>query len=187
VRITPDQYRRESWLVHGLAKDFVLRDCWRLPFKVTGPFESFLHFFLTENPIRANRAVQVLFGIRMTLGRALGWDARSEGVPGTHESSISGRLPAGLKRGFSLPEGSPFAGFRGVYSIENEALLEISNRTIFALIHICRKDDEVWLGIFTKSRGFLSDLYMKVIEPFRYLIVYPHWHRYLKERWEAIE
>ena len=75
--------------------------------------------------------------------------------------------------------------FRAVYLFEKESLIEISNKTIFALIHHCKVDDEkkIKMDIYIKSRGFFSRLYMAIIRPFRHLLVYPAWFKMIRIQW----
>jgi hypothetical protein len=75
-----------------------------------------------------------------------------------------------------------------VYLFADEALLEISNRTIHALLHLGWVDCDagaktVELAVYIKSRGRWSDAYMAVIQPFRHLFVYPPWIQRLTRRW----
>ena len=80
------------------------------------------------------------------------------------------------------------ADLRPVYRFEDEALWELSNQTIHALLHLS------WMGgvppaarlaVYVKHRGVGSRLYMAAIKPFRYAVVYPTWIREIERAWSA--
>jgi hypothetical protein len=77
---------------------------------------------------------------------------------------------------------------RGLYLFDEEALLEIANKTIHALLHVSFDDDggvaTPLLAIYVKSRGWMSAPYMALIAPFRHTIVYPAWFRSIAAHWE---
>ena len=75
--------------------------------------------------------------------------------------------------------------FRPVYLFADEALLEISNRTIYALLHLGWVDAAPVLAVYTKSRGRMSDAYMALIKPFRHGLVYPPWIRSIQRAWQT--
>lgn len=185
--IAQSDYRKQDWIVHALAADFELRDCWRLPIKTSRQMQDLLPIFLTIDPVDAHPLARMLFALRMVIGKAFKLDQNFGVIPKTGERSISERL-AGNEAGvwpFQMPEGSSFALFRPVYLNQNEALLELSNKTIYALVHLGKVGDEVWMGIYTKSYDWFSDLYMALIKPFRHFVVYPLWLRYLQKEWES--
>ncbi len=184
IRITPAEYQENDWIVHELAHDFVLRDAWCLPVKIEGPFRDFLQFFLSVDPMESSLIVKLLFQFRFSLGNIFALDDQATCIPQTEESSIKVRLKRPESFDLPLPNNS-FNHFHPVYLRDNESLFEISNKTIFALIHLGKKDKEVWMGVYTKSFGFLSDFYMGVIKPFRHFIVYPLWLNYLRKEWET--
>jgi hypothetical protein len=42
------------------------------------------------------------------------------------------------------------------------------------------------LAIYVKHRGVGSKIYMAVIKPFRYAVVYPAWIGAIQRRWKAV-
>jgi hypothetical protein len=175
-----------SFRVEGLAPDFKLLDRWRFPISADpAKGEDFAAFYrlFTENGIRTDsRFADALFRIRFFAGRIFKWD-QWEAIPGTSEATIAGRLDEGDRRRNRASEVSTRekkADFQPVYLFENEALIEISNRTIHALLHLAWVDADKGhhapeLSIFIKSRGRFSDFYLAAIKPFRYFFVYPPW------------
>jgi hypothetical protein len=70
--------------------------------------------------------------------------------------------------------------FELVYAFPGEALLEIANRTIHALLHISWLEVRggrrtAVLTVYVKSRGLQGRAYMALIQPFRHLVVYRAW------------
>src|SRR5262249_19251271 len=112
-------------------------------------------------------------------------------IPGCAEKSIRDRLDeADLKHDRSRHLPLPKAPFKTVYVFEEEALLEVSNRTIHALLHLSWIDvgaarTTVVMSIYTKSRGRFSDAYLVLIRPFRYAVVYPAWLEHLARTWRV--
>ncbi len=81
--------------------------------------------------------------------------------------------------------------FEPVYAFADEALLEIANRTIHALLHLSWVETAggrrgVVLAIYVKSRGWYSRAYLALIRPFRHLVVYPAWMAHVARSWQAL-
>ncbi|MBI2518999.1 MAG: DUF2867 domain-containing protein [Bdellovibrio sp.] len=186
IKIIPRNNKHNEWIIHDLVHDFVLRDIWCLPIKTERPFREFLQFFFSVDPMNSALIVKTLFKFRLSLGRIFALDSEATCIPITGEASIGERLIHQFPFELPLPRNA-FAHFHPVYQRENEALLETSNKTIFALIHLGKKDHEIWLSVYTKSFGLLSDCYMGMIKPFRHYIIYPLWLNYIKKEWEKNE
>ena len=77
-----------------------------------------------------------------------------------------------------------------MYELEREALYEISNATVHALIHVgwpSTIGTRPQVAIYIKSRGFRSRVYMAAIRPFRHLLVYPSWMAHIAREWAEAE
>jgi hypothetical protein len=73
-----------------------------------------------------------------------------------------------------VPSPLPAANVETAYVLEQEALYELSNDTIHALIHLAvTGNGSATLAVYVKSRGLFSRAYMAAIGPFRHLVVYP--------------
>lgn len=80
-------------------------------------------------------------------------------------------LRAVLGRTLRLDRGS--AGFVAVYREADEQLFRIANRTVTGFLHCSVADRKPRLAVYVAPKGALGRIYMRLIEPFRYLIVYP--------------
>ena len=207
--ITKKTHFSHPWKVHEIAKDFKLLDVWEFPIVGDKTKNQDFSFFLKvmQQPPK-NRVTsffsfryllaRLLVFLRVYLGESFGLDknVNSLPIPGSTEISIKERLSdedqiRSLVE--SSEEGEPKRGiWRTVYLYENEMLTELSNDTVHALMHFgwVHKSGNhytVQLAVYEKSRGNFGEFYMKLIMPFRHVIVYPAMMDEVKKRWEAIE
>ncbi len=193
MRIDPARHAERPWRVHELARDFVLIDLWEIRLAAgRGGFLDF-HRLAADVGAHGNGATELLMRLRERLGRWFGWDEGNGNVPipGCTETSVGERLTDEDRRRdhsaeVALPKES-VANLRPIYLFEDESLQEVSNKTIHALLHLS------WIGgdpptarlaVYVKHRGAASKLYMALIKPFRYAIVYPAWTRKIARAWE---
>lgn len=206
MRLPIEEHLKHEWLVSTLAADFELLDVWRYPIELEQsiPLARFIEFMESSQRdlVSSRGAVGALFRLRAAMGKIFGWDDDEEKpsparpIPGCTETSLSDRLseedrvreipaspasPAG-----PAPKASP--AFSPVYRREDESLLEISNSTVHALMHLGRVpiSSTHWspqLGVYVKPRGRLGNYYMSLISPFRHYIVYPAMMRLAKQGW----
>lgn len=196
----------QPWKVHEIAKDFELLDVWEFPILADKTKNQDFSFFLKvfQQPPKNNVSsffslryliARSLVFLRVYLGEIFGLDKKINflPIPGSIETSIKDRLSfEDQKR--SLAESSEEDGdneglWRTVYLYENELLTELSNDTVHALMHLgwVHKSGNIFtarLAIYAKPRGNLGMLYMKLIMPFRQLIIYPALMEDVKNRWE---
>lgn len=76
-----------------------------------------------------------------------------------------------------------------LYQTDSERLLELSNSTVHAALHIgwVEHDDGsagAELAVYWKPRGWFGRLYMAVIGPFRFFVVYPALMRKVAAEWD---
>jgi hypothetical protein len=193
-------HRAHPWRVHTLCADFTLLDVWKIPVAADQArgerFVDFYRLFVDNGIATDSRVANALFALRFGLGRLFHLDAAAPlPIPGCREASVSARLTeadlaANRIDQVRLPE-QPVAVVP-IYLFEDEALLEISNRTIHALLHLGWVDapsgaKTVELAVYIKSRGRLSDLYMALIKPFRHALVYPPWIARLCRLWREAQ
>ncbi len=214
--IAVDRHRARPWRVHTLAPDFELLDLWRIPLDADAAagerFVDFLRVFVAAGrgnrplyPLRVRSvadAVHVvrlggaaaLFELRRVLGRLFALDDGRESlrIPGRAETRVRARLDE-HDRARDLGVLPPTVGtaFEPVYAFEDEALLEIANRTIHALLHLSWIEgragrSDVALAVYVKSRGVGSRAYLALIKPFRHAVVYPAWIAHLRRTWEVL-
>jgi hypothetical protein len=208
------------WRVHDLAADFELLGEWRLPVRVDAArgqtFADFHRVFVRLGVSVRSRpvyplaprsgadclhlarlaALSGLVGLRLVLGRVLRLDVEPEriDVGPAPDRSVAARLTDADRardRG-SDPEASRSNfGFRPVYVFEDEALHEVSNRTVHALLHLSLVRDgpeagSVQLAVYVKSRGPVTRFYLGLIRPFRFAIVYPALLEHVGRTWRHV-
>lgn len=182
-----------SWAIAEIAPDFKLLDVWALP--VTGTraeFDSLIELFGSFDPSAVDSTVvRALFTIRQRVGQLLGWDdGTPRPIPGSTESTLSARLPDELRGSAGDAREDPVVDFTPLYRTDQEWAAEISNATVHGVVHLAwvhlgggRYGAE--MGIYVKPRGALGELYLKLINPFRHLVVYPALMRQLGRAWAA--
>ncbi len=207
-------HRARPWRVHTLAPDFELLDLWELPLDADPArgetFADFLGMFVTtgatSTPVYSLRPRSFgdvlhlvrlgvaggLFALRGLLGRlfVLDDDDGTRPIPGRRESRVRTRLEAAdHARDLGLLPARYAGAFETVYGFADEALFEIANRTIHALLHLSWVETpcgrrRVVLAVYVKSRGVGSRAYLALIRPFRHAIVYPAWIEHLMRTWQ---
>ena len=192
-RIDTTDHADADWYVHAIAGDFELIDAWRLPASGShGDFPDLVQLFrsLDFGNDEGSKASNLLFAARNKMGELLGWDEEvlTLPIPGCDEASLRDRLPDELRSTTDGVDDST-TDFQTVYQTDSEALLELSNSTVHAAIHLAwiaaRNDTYVGqMGIYVKHRGTLGRIYMPAIAPFRHYIVYPAIMRRVATAWQ---
>jgi hypothetical protein len=190
----PDSaHEAHRWRISEIARDFALLDVWALPVRGgPGDFDAFLGVMSSIDPMGSpSAAARALFRLRFALGALFGWDddsARKRPIPGCEESSLRARLPFDL-RGTVDAVQRPGGRFRPIYRTKDEWAAEISNDTVHAIMHLAWVErggaHGPQMAIFVKARGVLGELYMRLIGPFRHVIVYPALMRQIRRAWET--
>ena len=186
------EHRTQPWKVHEIASDFELDEVWEFPiFANESKGETFRVLCQLEDrsgdePLSC--LAELLVRLRQWLG-ALGFDGAINElpIPGTNQVSLRERLDAPPLE--ILPKPSARFPFRVVYDLENERLVELSNSTVHAALHLgwVHKKDTFYapvMAVYIKPRGRWGQVYMKLIYPFRVAIVYPALMKATKRRWE---
>lgn len=184
--------------MHELARDFELIDVWRVPIdpdsSQVSSFPEIYDFLVHVDPAEGSRLAWLLVETRFVLGKFFRLDGGRTWIPipGTHELSLRDRLTMNDKEKnraaeIDLPV-HKIGQFQVVYLFENESLVEISNRTIYALLHVgLTAKNQLWMGVYVKSRGTLSNIYMLIIRPFRHVIIYPAWLKLIEKKWRDFQ
>jgi hypothetical protein len=203
MRLPDPAHESRHWRIREIAPDFTLEDVWALP--VHGGAEDFqaLLEVMTSGDDPGNSAslpLRVLWRVRDRLG---GWfglgrisvpiDGGQDGaagrlpIPGTNETSLAGRLPDDLRdtaadlRFDSVP-------FAPLYRTDVEFAAELSNRTVHSVMHLAWVDGgkgryQGQMAVYVKPRGRLGKVYMALIKPLRYWVVYPALMRQIEREW----
>ena len=187
MRATPKEFERIDLRAHSLLADVPLHDVWVVELPGGGPGRSIVDLralLSVENLTAANSAVGFLFGLRAWLGRAFGWDR--EPSRATRESFLS-RLSAADRECSLVAPGAPDGPFRVLFVSPREAISEIQNSTVhafsvFALVE-CASGYRLYWGIYVRPVGRITSWYMRLIDPFRRLIIYPAVLRTIRTAW----
>ncbi len=141
-----------------------------------------------ERLTTANRTVAFLFWLRARLGRAFGWDREPQEAP---RSSFIHQLTEADRMASLLEPGTPEGPFRVLYMFPREVVSEIQNATVhaFAVFALIEHPDgyRLYWAIYVKPKGPLTRWYMRLIDPFRRLIIYPAVLRYIRSVWGRAE
>lgn len=193
MRLPLSAQDEHPWLVRKLATDFTLDEVWEFP--IVGDArkgETFRTFCQIEDAARSERLSGLagwLLNLRLLLGK-LGIDSRTNQrpIPGCTETSVWERMKPEDRQPMVTPDAR--LPFRVVYDRETERLLELSNGSVHALLHLGWAPKTGTLSaprmaVYVKPRGRLGQLYMALIFPFRVLIVYPAVMRAAKRRWDS--
>lgn len=198
MRLSNAAYQAHPWRISAIAPDFKLVDAWQLPVE-GGPedFDAFLQIMSNLNTRqKAPAVVRALFRLRDSMGRWFGWkdggwDGNTEKlpIPGCTETTLRVRLPEDLKQTVPASERCA-AKFRAVYRTSSESAEELSNVTVHAIKHLVWVDRgdgryQGQMGVYVKPRGWFGALYMRLIGPFRRLLVYPAGVRLIGDAWAA--
>ncbi|MFC6011990.1 DUF2867 domain-containing protein [Nocardia lasii] len=185
MRLPESAHTDQPWRIHDIAPDFDIEDVWQFRMPGAGPddFPTFLAALTeSEQASEAPGLAGILFKIRWKLGEWFGWDDESTGT--AHRvTSLRTRLPADL-RDTELPtENKPLTP---LYILPTEYAAEIANSTMHGVMHLGWTPDDtgyhLHMAVLVKPNGRLGRLYMALIKPFRYGIVYPAMTR----RWERV-
>lgn len=193
MRLTNAVHEASPWRIREIVPDFTLEDVWALP--IHGHADDF-HLLVDEmtsfDPAKTDSiAARILWVFRDMLGR---WLDRGEvgglTIPGTSETSLSGRLPAELRE-TATDLDLALGPFVPLYCTDREFAAEISNRTVHGVIHLGWVDGadgryQGQMAIYVKPRGLLGHGYMTLIKPFRYLVVYPALMRQIEHEWNDL-
>jgi len=198
MRVSNDAHLAHAWVMARIAPDFDLLDVWELP--AEGPredFEALLDVLAGMDPSSGgSRTSDLLFAVRLRLGRLLGWDEeRVRPIPGCTETSLAERLPAGLRGSATSPAISAAmqekaGGFTPLFRTHDEWAAEISNATVHGVLQLCWVPTTPGryagrLAVWVRPRGLLGRAYLLAIAPFRHLVVYPALLKRVGEAWAA--
>jgi hypothetical protein len=187
MRATPAEFRALDLRVHALLTDVPLHDVWVFDLPDGGAgltLVDVLAVLASGSPTEANTTVAWLVGLRLAVGRLLGWD--NEAYFDAAASYVRRLTDADRSRSLEEP-GTRHGLFRTVYSFENEALSELMNRTGHAFFCAALVPTEngyrMYWAIYVKRMSWLTPVYMGLIDPFRRALVYPAMVRSVERAW----
>jgi hypothetical protein len=200
MRIPNERHLAVDLRIHEIVPDFTLEDVWELP-EVVGTaadFERAVQMMLKADPAHGSPGpARFLWQVRVLLGRWLGLgdvgepagDEPEITIPGTHETTLRGRLPSDLQ---GTADGLTYdhLPFEPLFLTPTEYAAEVSNATVHGVMHVSWVpigDDRYQgrMAVYVKPRGWFGKAYMAFIKPFRYLVVYPAAERQIARQWAA--
>ncbi|MFG3530001.1 DUF2867 domain-containing protein [Streptomyces sp. NPDC047917] len=189
MKLPHTSHTDQPWRIHALTRDFETEDVWSFRTPGAGPsdFPVMLSAMRSgSGSAKQTPAVRFLFAVRWKLGALLGWDKPKSGL-GTRVRSLRDRLPDDLRETVDGPDsgGSPFTP---VYELDDESVHELANKTVHTLMHLGwvlsgDGDHELRMAVLVKPNGWFGRLYMALVAPFRYWIVYPALTRQWERAW----
>jgi uncharacterized protein DUF2867 len=174
--------------VHTLLAGVPLHDVWAvdLPRPREGVALDAFPRALSQHRLvgRLPAPARALFGLRLFLGRLF----RLEDHPKeAAAASFEKGLTAEDRARSSVPPGTPDGLFRVVYRFENEQLLELHNRTVHAALLMAVAKAEAgfrfYLAVYVGKAGWITPVYMALIDPFRRWIIYPAMLKNVRAIW----
>ncbi|MCW2987660.1 MAG: hypothetical protein JWM24_598 [Solirubrobacterales bacterium] len=203
-RLANAAHESQLWHIREVVPDFILEDVWALP--VHGGAEDFqvlLEQIAASDPAHAESLpTRLLWQLRDRLGswfdlgrisapidRGSDRGARKLPIPGTDETSLSGRLPDDL-RGTAADLEFASLPFAPLYRTDTEFAAEVSNQTVHGVMHLAWVDQgegryQAQMAVYVKPRGPFGKAYMALIKPFRHRLVYPALMRQTGRTWNA--
>ena len=185
-QISTQEFERLPLRVHAFLAGVPLHDVWAVDLPRTRSGITLDEFLRTASTrlFTLSPLVRALLNLRLFVGRLLGWDREPST---TAWETFTTRLTTADRSKSLAPAGTPEGLFRVVYRFENEQLLELVNRTahaaaLSALIETAH-DYRFYFGVYVRSVGRFTPVYMTLIDPFRKLVVYPSLLRNVRATW----
>jgi hypothetical protein len=185
-QISTKEFERLPLRVHDFLAGVPLHDVWAVDLPRTRSGITLVEFLRTTSgrPFTLSPIVRALLNIRLFVGRLLGWDR--EPAASACETFATRLTSADRSKSLALA-GTREGLFRVVYRFENEQLLEVINRTAHAaalstLVETANAY-RFYFGVYVRSVGRFTPVYMALIDPFRKLVVYPSLLRSVRANW----
>jgi hypothetical protein len=185
-QISKQEFEQLPLRVHDFLAGVPLHDVWAVDLPAARSGITLNEFLGTAGvfPSQPPLLVRALLNIRFFVGRLLGWDR--EPAAAVWETFATRLTTADRSKSF-VPAGTRDGHFRVVYRFENEQLLELINRTahaaaLSALVETANAY-RFYFGVYVRSVGRFTPIYMALIDPFRKLVVYPLLLRAVRAKW----
>jgi hypothetical protein len=185
-QISTEEFEQLPLRVHGFLAGVPLHDVWAVDLPRTRSGITLDDFLRTASTrlFTLSPVVRALLNLRLFVGRLLGWDREPST---TAWETFTTRLTTADRSKSLAPAGTHEGLFRVVYRFENEQLLELINRTahaaaLSALVETAH-DYRFYFGVYVRSVGRFTPVYMALIDPFRKLVVYPSLLRNVRATW----
>ncbi|HEY6002853.1 MAG TPA: DUF2867 domain-containing protein [Anaeromyxobacter sp.] len=186
MRIDPAEFRARPLRVHTLLHDVPLEDVWAIRLRGGGPGRTIADLgpmFSAAIDV-APAIVKALFRLRVRMGALFGWDRQR---PEWSAESYVHRLTRADRARSTAAPGTPDGRLSLVYRFEDEQLSEKRNGTVHAFSSLSMRPAEdgylAYWAIYVRPVHRFTRLYMRAIDPFRRLLVYPAIIREVESAW----
>ena len=187
MRVTPEEYNRIDLRAHALLAGVPLEDVWAVDLagrRHRCTIDDVRGFFSLEQLRATNAVVNLLVTFRMWLGRVFDWDRTPARI---HEESYLHRLSPADRAASLVPPGTADGPFRVLFVSPREAIAELHNSTVhgFSVLALVERPSgyRLYWGIHVLPVGRLTRFYMRLIDPFRRIIIYPAVLRHVRAAW----
>jgi hypothetical protein len=187
-QISPSEFLAQPLRVHSFLFGVPLHDVWAVDLPASRKGITLQEFRRLTKQKGSGKQLslptRLLIRFRLLLGRIFGWDSERSETP---KELFSERLTEEDRARSAVPAGTREGMFRVVYSFENETLVELSNSTAHAaaLSALVETSDgyRFYFAVYVRNRGWITPVYMALIDPFRKWMVYPAILRQIEGDW----
>lgn len=185
-RVDPAEFESLPLKVFQLVPGFPLHDVWlvELDDSPECSLQDLRGLMQSASRRSLNPIVRGLFSFRSLLGRVL----RLDTAP-ADRSGIVDSVPEELVATSLVAPGTPEGPFQTLYASPTEAAYQALNATVHAIliVTVVRRESgyRFFWATYVKPVGRITALYMRVIDPFRRLVVYPGLENWLKRSWSS--
>lgn len=184
--VEPGEYESLPLEALRLVQGFALHDVWLIELEGTGSctVQDVRRLIVPERRRDLSPIVRALFFLRSVLGRTFHLDSKPSDdlTRPMHE-----RVPSRLANASVVPPGTREGPFETLYVLPNEAAYQVLNVTVHALVIVALVSSAAghrfFWATYVKPVGRITTLYMRLIDPFRRIVVYPGLESWLKRAW----
>jgi hypothetical protein len=186
VRVPPKEFERIPLRAHSLLSSVPLHDVWAIDLDDAHnrTIVDVLALMSVEKLKASNPAVNFLFALRAFFGSLFDWDR--EPARASEQSFLHRLSPADYASSLVSP-GTPDGPFRLLFVSPHESISEVQNSTVhaFSVLALIERSAgyRLYWAIYVQPVGRFTSWYMRLIDPFRRVIVYPAVLRYIKSAW----
>ncbi|MDQ6926533.1 MAG: DUF2867 domain-containing protein [Candidatus Eremiobacteraeota bacterium] len=189
-QISPTEFNALPLRAHTLLAGVPLHDVWAVDLPRLRDTVTFAEFYRRAGPARLTGRfpppTRALFRLRFFLGRIFRLEAAPKDARAT---SFASRLTDEDRARSLVAAGTPDGLFRVVYRFENEQLVEVQNRTAHAAALSALAETaggyRYYFAVYVAKAGWITPIYMALIDPFRKWIVYPALLENIRATWMA--
>lgn len=187
-QISPAEFNALPLRAHMFLADVPLHDVWAVDLPRLGANMTLAEFHRRAGHERLTGRlplpVRALFRLRFFLGRIFRLEAAPRDAGAT---SFATRLTDEDRARSSVAAGTPDGPFRVVYRFENEQLVEAHNRTVDAAALSALAETAAgyrfYFAVYVAKAGWITPIYMALIDPFRKWVVYPAILKNVRATW----